>query len=353
MDINLHNFGVEHCFFVGSKKLAQMGKTVGNAFWKEVIKLCIDLQEINNVKEEFHREYIWFNNHINIKSENYTRWVKKGILTIGQLLNNNGRFLSLDEFNVKFGLRCNFLEFNGVIKAIPREWKTIIYNTNILELTEHEPSICDVINAERPGKLLYNILIDRNSKKPIAFYSWNNMMQIDEREFKELLLNYKISITDLKLCEFQYKLLHRIVPCNNWLTKVGIKNNVKCDHCDEIEDIEHLFWDCSKSNDFIRKCIMNLNRFGFNIKLEKFSFLLGTGIANCDIVLFLIYSLIKYHLFKCKITEKQPNVFSLIIELKRIFELEKGLAIKKGKSSSLKFNYKWKNFLSDWGFIQV
>ena len=32
MDINLHNFGVEHCFFVGSKKLAQMGKTVGNAF---------------------------------------------------------------------------------------------------------------------------------------------------------------------------------------------------------------------------------------------------------------------------------------------------------------------------------
>ena len=98
---------------------------------------------------------------------------------------------------------------------------------------------------------------------------------------------------------------------------------------------------------------MNLNRFGFNIKLEKFSFLLGTGIANCDIVLFLIYSLIKYHLFKCKITEKQPNVFSLIIELKRIFELEKGLAIKKGKSSSLKFNYKWKNFLSDWGFIQM
>ena len=85
--------------------------------------------------------------------------------------------MSLDEFNVKFGLRCNFLEFNGVIKAIPREWKNIIYSTNILELTEHEPSLWDIINAERPGKLLYNILIDRN-----------NMMQIDEREFKELLM---------------------------------------------------------------------------------------------------------------------------------------------------------------------
>ena len=52
-----------------------------------------------------------------------------------------------------------------------------------------------------------------------------------------------------RLVEFQFKFLHRRISTNDFLTKIGIKDNPDCSFCnEELEKLTHLFWSCSKVN---------------------------------------------------------------------------------------------------------
>ena len=48
-----------------------------------------------------------------------------------------------------------------------------------------------------------------------------------------------------KLIEFQFKLLHRRIPTNDFLLKIGRKENDNCTFCNNSsETLIHLFWSC-------------------------------------------------------------------------------------------------------------
>jgi len=50
-----------------------------------------------------------------------------------------------------------------------------------------------------------------------------------------------------KLIEFQFKLLHRRISTNEFLTKIGVQEDPNCSFCKvELEKLMHLFWSCSK-----------------------------------------------------------------------------------------------------------
>ena len=68
------------------------------------------------------RDIILFNNKeilIGQKPFFNKEWFAKGIRTINDILDNDGKFLSFESFQHKFGLtRTNFLQFYQVIHAI-------------------------------------------------------------------------------------------------------------------------------------------------------------------------------------------------------------------------------------------
>ncbi len=49
---------------------------------------------------------------------------------------------------------------------------------------------------------------------------------------------------------FQYRILHRIIPCNKWLHNIKIIESDSCNYCGGVDDILHFFKKCSKANDF-------------------------------------------------------------------------------------------------------
>ena len=49
---------------------------------------------------------------------------------------------------------------------------------------------------------------------------------------------------EIKLKEFNYKLLHGILPCNKNLMKWKIRMNDKCDVCQQQQTIKHLLFEC-------------------------------------------------------------------------------------------------------------
>ena len=49
---------------------------------------------------------------------------------------------------------------------------------------------------------------------------------------------------EIKLKEFNFKVLHGILPCNKNLKQWKIRTSDCCDVCGEIQTIEHLLWNC-------------------------------------------------------------------------------------------------------------
>ena len=57
--------------------------------------------------------------------------------------------------------------------------------------------------------------------------------------------------TSSKLIDFNFRFLHRRLPTNSYLQKIGVKEDGKCTFChDEKEDLTHLFWKCQKNKNF-------------------------------------------------------------------------------------------------------
>ncbi len=40
----------------------------------------------------------------------------------------------------------------------------------------------------------------------------------------------------------QYRIIHRIIPCNEWLHNIKIRDNSKCNFCHGIDTISHFFY---------------------------------------------------------------------------------------------------------------
>lgn len=52
---------------------------------------------------------------------------------------------------------------------------------------------------------------------------------------------------EVKIQSLQYKLLHRIIPCNVYLHRIKIKESNLCDYCSIPDDITHFFCHCAKT----------------------------------------------------------------------------------------------------------
>ncbi len=52
---------------------------------------------------------------------------------------------------------------------------------------------------------------------------------------------------------FQYKIIHRTLPCNEWLKNIKIKPDSKCTYCNNTDSITHFLIDCKSNNLFWKR----------------------------------------------------------------------------------------------------
>jgi hypothetical protein len=74
---------------------------------------------------------------------------------------NEGGFLSLEQFQDKYGIISIFLEYNGLLKAIPMKFKEVIAVNNKLE------KVCDryvtvLNNTLKPTKPFYKMILEKH-----------------------------------------------------------------------------------------------------------------------------------------------------------------------------------------------
>ena len=93
---------------------------------------------------------------------------------------------------------------------------------------------------------LYNSLVEKKFEPPFQEKVWQRLLGIDETDFANVYMN-KIKLADKKLAEFNFEVLHLILPCGVNLKRWGIRYNKECNICKLTHDIPHMLFHCKKA----------------------------------------------------------------------------------------------------------
>ena len=97
-------------------------------------------------------------------------------------------------------------------------------------------------------KVVYKKLVRKKTSTPARGQAkWNTTVSqegcVADRNVAYILA-FKCT-KSMTLVNFQYRFLHRILPTNSFLTKIGIKQDPNCSFCCTTKDnLAHLFWHC-------------------------------------------------------------------------------------------------------------
>ena len=309
--------GGENIFYYNAEMLKEFQKTQ-NPFWKNLIRIWGEIRDlIPNTANDFLSRPLWFNDNIKVGNEVifYHHWSKKGVNFINDLVDENGNFLSEDVLKRRFDISTNFVEYRGILAAIPRMWKNhIIGQPKNTEIKCKAISI--VKNLRKPNKHMYSILNDKRKTKPTENEEkWKEILGSQNLNFKAYY-NILTKIKDTNLCYFQFKVLNRIIGTNRYSFLCRYTQSDKCSFCDqEIETIKHLFFDCRISKSLWQEVFDNfriLNSFP-NVILNAELVILGyTGeISEKAVGLNHLIILIKKFIFRCKMQNREPNFYGV------------------------------------------
>ena len=112
----------------GNVYFSDLAERTSNLFWKDVFaSIYIYLKNYNDMVEDpqlIASQFIWNNSHINISNCPiiYKKWIDRGVCIVNDLLNNDGTFLSFNDFSRIYQVKTNFLEYISVINAIKTSW---------------------------------------------------------------------------------------------------------------------------------------------------------------------------------------------------------------------------------------
>ena len=277
-------------------------------FYQNVIlafNMCKSIKPFDLLNtHEVVQQPIWGNEYFKVNDSCvYIKgWVKSKVLYIKDLISDSGEIKSDKEFfecNVEKQscLHSMFILKNYVIKKI-RDYDLSIapfvkirYMNNILVKNEWLE-----INRIK-SKVYYNILSNKIASR-------GNMESVYAREFNfkndleiwRCIYKQKLFMSMPKLNEFNYKLLHNIVPCGTVVSKW--KQNVSnlCDYCKQPETTKHMIYDCSRVKSIWNFVSLNL---GFDIKWKHLvcGFVLYDKTPKIEMINYII-TIICYAIFK-------------------------------------------------------
>ena len=345
-------------------------KPIGNIFWQCNIKfvdLCKQVNIINNLwgdiletwceynfhipitKKSILSQVIWFNS--NIKVGNYVIYFKdlheSGLTHLTDLIKEDGSFYSYVELIQTYDVNLNYLHYYSIMSAIPKQWKQIIANEANCTPCNELP-IFKLLKLSKIPKQIYKeyiskLVTDENMYN--SYMKWSrDLTDISMEEWEYVFERVYTTTINTKLRAFQYRLIHKIIPTNEWLYKVGLPENEECTFCKiHTESIKHIMWDCQTTKKIIRNIVDWIFEItGVRINYTCQEFLFGTETTYLEWVN-LIFLLAKQYIYYCRCTQNLLNMENFKKRVVETKDIEKKIAVKRGKIAY--HNQKWKSFV--------
>jgi len=231
---------------------------ITDTFTSEILHIWaeISLEPSISSIDQLKAQSLWHNSLIRVgnKPIYYRSWSVKGVKKVGHLMNDVNSFLSFSDFTELYNINTNFLTFQGMLSAVKALQKSSEANFNNCN-TAYESVFDTFQKSTKPNRLTYKIFKSKKQKNPVEVQrKWVTKCMPETPDdidwkavYKTPFLCTKIS----KLIVFQFKLLHRRLATNIFLTKINLKDNEQCTFCKkDKETLIHLFWTCDITNFF-------------------------------------------------------------------------------------------------------
>lgn len=198
-------------------------------------------------------------------------WERAGIRFVGDVCHpNEGRLLSHEEINSKFGTRSSFLEALALRLSVPLRWRSSLSDdwteppglASLLQIKIGEEDPLNLANLSSKGAYLK--LISKTTVPNAAYARWTEedgeLSISDRQEWSQVSLRPFTSIRETKIQSFQYKLINRITPCRAYLRQLRIFDSDECPFCRQADTLPHFFFDCPNTRSFWERIHQWTNR---------------------------------------------------------------------------------------------
>ena len=301
--------------------ILNFGKTT---FHKQVLEAWYNVTNIDPVKiDDILNQYLLYNQHIKINGkiirESFFNSSVASTLKVSDIIEKNGRILSIDRLNIKINVCIPLLKYNSLISAIPQKWKGIM-RENVTKITPEQYSLQLKLHNDAPqiitknkmktiaktnSKELYAIFIKEKTESPTALNIWINIYPfLETLEWNKVFTLPFRTTQEPYLQSFQYKILHRILNTREKLFTWKIAESNKCYICDEMDTLVHHLFSCPSSRNIWTQLESWLrNNLGTGFSFTECEILFGIPIDhnNVDIQIINYFILLgKWYINKCK-----------------------------------------------------
>ena len=196
-------------------------------------------------------------------------WFKKGVVSIKDLLKNDGNSLTFKEFSDKYGCQTNFLQYYQIISVIPNRLLAKAKDTanfNKLYFTSNNKifNLNDTVQinlGKAKSKDFYKLLNDKtHTDNQTGAKRWSKSLSLNEDSWCRIFKSLKNVCKEIKLKEFHFKFIHRIIVTKREVFKFGIKKDDECIYCGENDSIDHTFIECSFTKAFSKDVCKGLTQ---------------------------------------------------------------------------------------------
>lgn len=313
-----------------------------DSFWSDVTLAWSSAHwHIPSNPSQIAAQVLWYNSHIKIQEKPiyYQKAHQAGVLCVLNIWHlPQKRFLTFQEFSTVYGDCISYLEFYGILGAIPKSWvKDLREASFIIEDFEFpyenlkSKILQDIYQKLTFSKKQLTGLADKWKEK-----LWND---ITYEELLESFENLYKFVSDIKMRNFQFRFLHRIIYCAKMLYQWKITDSALCQLCqNDYETIEHLFYDCNVTQRFWEAFIA-----WFEARTDKEIIITKTEVMLCNHEISTVNTLLimaKQHIFSRKIAERQPNIYIFREKVMNTIDMERAEAIKQKRTKP--FIKKWR-----------
>ena len=312
-------------------------------FWMDVLTCWCSFNHMKPSEVKVpENELIWFNSNIKVAKRVlfYKDLYEKNVIQIKDLLNSSKQFYSFVEFQNTYNSNLNFVQYFGMIQAIPREYKQHLGEKHDKIMFK----IDEIASKEKVSQYVYGELICKQCIFPEKAYQKlcaNVNIVVPKETFLEAFDIAHKSTLSTKLRDFQFRLLHNIVVTNLDLKKWGIKQSDKCTFCsDHTETITHLLIECKFSQEIWNHVYSQICKCSkVYIKLQKCEVFMGLYDKPFAVFYNHICMVIKQYIYACRCLEKIPNKQVVIEKIKDAKHVEYQLAKQNDRTTA--FFKKW------------
>ena len=329
----------------GKVALKKVLNETRNPFWRDVIAAWIYFSKGFVIPDEcICDENIFNSDYTKFKSSSYASWEKKGVRVVGDLFDGN-QLLTWEGFKNRYNIPCNYLEYYGLIRSLPRALQQDQPNTWI----HHQPSISARLSFLLRTASFTRILTTMMTNNYAGVQ--RDMDRIERKWMRDIghfepqsVQEVKNSISATRYTSFQYKLVMRILTTNNFLHLINYMENDRCTFCDRFpETLLHLFFSCQFVqrywNDLLRYA--SANGLGHICDKDKF---FGDTESNLKTH---YVTLAKYVIYENRRRGTRPSFSEFREYLKRDFQTERLIAANKNENYVQTFNKKWRPLMEN------